>query len=57
MDRLTARDPDGKAYLIECRNNPKCKRGCGDYKCNLIERVAEQLAKYEENNKNGRQPE
>lgn len=56
MDRMTARDPDGKAYFPECRNNPKCKRGCGDYKCNLIERAAERLAKYEEN-ENGRRPE
>lgn len=47
MERLTARNEQGRAYFPPCFEAPCFGMGCAK-ECDLMDRVCEKLAQYEE---------
>ncbi len=52
MERLTARNERGRAYFPPCFEESCLGMGCAK-ECDLMDRVCEKLAQYEEREENG----
>ena len=47
--RLTRRSEDGTAYFYRCFDGKPCNGGCEAKNCDMLDRVCEKLATYEDN--------